>query len=457
MRSEGRSGLDVDVVVVGAGLCGLTAADRIESAGYAVQVIEARDRIGGRTLSVRSDSTVVELGAQWVGQHHIRVRRMCAELGLTLIPVAPSGDRVTDIDGEAVRDHGRRLGALPGLLDQVQVGARMAWLTWRSSHRGSARLGELDQISAERWIASGAWTKAGADYWRYIIESGTCARADEISIYEVARQLASMGGLRGLATAEAFTIEDGTQRLAEGLADQLANPVMLGRPVESIRSAPGTDRVEVDCRRETLNARRVVVAVPAATLQSVEIDPSLGATSPLGVDAPVAGRVVKQVIVYESRWWRQRGLSGEADTPGRCIDFMTDSSQADGPGVLVALSTGPRADRMSRLNNADRERVTLAHINDVLGASPDPVPTIRFHDWIHDPHAQGGYAARRRIGGWATSVREPEGCDRLVFASTETATQWRSYMEGAIDAGEQAAALIVGGLTAASTSTPLDA
>jgi len=112
---------------------------------------------------------------------------------------------------------------------------------------------------------------------------------------------------------------------------------------------------------------------------------------------------------------------------------------------------------MSRLNNADRERVTLAHINDVLGASPDPVPTIRFHDWIHDPHAQGGYAARRRIGGWATSVREPEGCDRLVFASTETATQWRSYMEGAIDAGEQAAALIVGGLTAASTSTPLDA
>ena len=160
------------------------------------------------------------------------------------------------------------------------------------------------------------------------------------------------------------------------------------------------------------------------------------------------GRVVKNIIVYDRAWWRDAGLSGTADTPGERISFLVDASNDAGrPGILVALATGPHAESLSQMDDATRKVTVVSHVQRVFGGSRNSLtqPTHFFSmDWTSEPWSLGGYASRRAVDQW-TDQKDTLSASRgpIHFAGTETATEWRSYMEGALQSAERASAEVI--------------
>ncbi len=429
-----------DTVVVGAGLSGLAAARDLRRRGLDVVVLEARDRIGGRVLTERFAGGVAELGAQWVGRDHHRVRRLATELGVELVAVELAGEDIVELGEAAGGGLGRRLSTARALLDGAQLAARLWWLERRirrdgpSAIRGADR---LDTTTFADWVGARAWTAEGATGLLHLAEGGTCASATEISALEVGAQVATMGGVRAVAHADALAVVGGVDQLASGLAAALGSPIRTGSPVEAIVATD--DGVRVRTAHGEVIGRDVIIAAPPATLQEIDVDPALGDVVAWRPTEIAPARVVKQVLVYDAPWWRRRGYSGQADTPTRAIDFLTDSSGDGRLGVLVTLSTGPRADALLAVDAAARRDLTLAHVDSLLGPAPADPRCVLHHDWVADPWAQGGYASRRGPGAWTAGDRHRTSSPRVHLAGTEQATEWRSYMEGALDAGERAA------------------
>ena len=431
-----------DVLVVGAGLAGLYAARLLRRAGVSAIVLEARDRVGGRTWSQRlADGSVVDRGAQWIGPGQRRMDALARELGLATVATYTRGDMVVDVDGRP-----RRVpGATPPLswtawLDTLQLGLRAACHArslpvaepWRHP-----RARQLDGQSFASWIAENACMEEARFYWRHLVESGTCAGAGEVSALEVLQQLGTVGGMGKLATAEHAFFAAGAQSIAQRLADELGDAVHLRAAVRTLE--PDGARVRATTGQGAFRGRRVILAIPPQLVDAMSIE----AVAPgRRRRALVLGRVVKTVVAFERPWWRDTGLSGMAAAPRGPIDFLVDVSEASGrSGLLVALATGPHAERLPALDDATRRAAVLAQVERLLGAAPSAPTDVVSTDWTTEAWSRGGYAARRAIGEWTKhgdALSAPIG--PLHFAGTETATEWRSYMEGALQSAERASA-----------------
>lgn len=413
-------GSAVDVVVVGSGLSGLTAARQLQGAGASVVVLEARDRVGGRARTVRTASgAALELGPQWVGRDHKRMHALADEFGIELQKIDHGGRRI-------VADH---RGRWEGRLDIRLSSITRALDAWRISRRF-----EKDRAADDWTTPAGEWIAAHGRGWggdvllRHAAETGVCRDADDVPIADVASQVDSLGGLGRLRGADVFIVPDGVNRFTDGLAAELRD-VRLGSPVSRIVRGEG-GRIEVETSDGLVECRQVVLAVPPLVRSSITIDDELLA-SPSSTWVP--GQVVKVAASYPLRWWREAGYRGLADTPSRRFGFTADVSTR-GHALLVGLATGSAAAEMASLDEDARCAGFLNHVEWLFGPSPVEPEEVRSHDWMDDPFTFGGYAARPLDA----RALDP-GSGPLHLAGTEHATVWRSYMEGAVQSGERAA------------------
>lgn len=431
-----------DVIIVGAGLSGLYAAKLLRAEGFALAVVEARDRVGGRIFSQPlSDGTAVDLGAQWIGAGQQRMYALAKAYGLQCGKTYAQGDAVVKI-GQAFK---RRSAQLPptspiGLLDLLQV----SWRINRSAKRLSAvapwqypSAKQLDNIPFSHWIKSNTFSEEARAYWCHIAEGGICASSESFSALEVMHQIAAIGGLERLETADSEFFIEGAQTIPQRIADELCELIYLNAPVRSLKLQ--AQQVQVVTDRGDFYGKRIILALPPQLIERISLDPVLSAQFAERPRHLVLGKVVKSVVVYESAWWRRYGLSGMADTPDELINFMADTSHSDHSGVLVAIASGSKAVELSQMDEAARKAAVLSHVHKVLGQAPSSPTKFFSMDWIHEQYSQGGYASRRAVGEWVNAQAElacPVGL--IHFAGTETATIWKSYMEGALQAAERA-------------------
>ena len=433
----------VDVVVVGGGLAGLTAARRLRTSGLSVLALEAKDRIGGRVESVRLPNGIVgDLGAQWIRPDQTFARDLASEARAALHETSHTGTKLAVLDGEA-----RDVGA-----DGLPMGPLSSLDAWRVTSK-LERLSRLGGDLPERWRAatvddflrSVTWSERGRRLMDFALRNDLCLPTDSVALHHLVQQLSTMGGARAaLQGGEGEIVTHGATSLVRHLAKGLPNAIMTDTPVAAIEQ--DIRSVRVHHRRGTVVAEHVVLAIPPQLYADIAFDP-------LPPDDKVAfwaghmpGEVIKTLIAYDEPWWRDRGLSGTLIGPDEAFPFICDSGGSEGGGLLVGLSTAGAAAKLRRHPELRTPDGFKRWLSAVTGSDvPTPVAVVS-RDWGGDPYQRGGYASLRPMGAWPDEPFAAFG--RMHFAGTETASSWQSYMSGAVQSGERAAFEVLSAATA---------
>jgi monoamine oxidase len=440
---------DVDFVVVGAGLAGLRAASDLAAGGASVAVFEARERVGGRTLTVHhpvagGGRLALDLGAQWVGPAQTEALGLAAELGLTVIPTPMDGDITWFYEGELHRGGDELPPASPAVLEDLVRYKQSLWSMARTLPDGApyraAEAPAWDTASLADWLGRTLRTRAGAELAETLLVADLAVSPREVSLLGLLADLRSTGGRENLESAEAMRLAEGTQQLSIGLARPLRERIHLGEPVREITQEAGHVTVAPAGRR--VSARAVAVCLPPVLAAELRYDPELPTPSArLLASLPMASSV-KVHAVYDTPFWRDDGRSGTAVSAGHPVSITYDNSPpGGGPGVLTGLVVADQARRLHRLDEPAREREILASLGALFGDRAAGPAGLVVQDWAGEPWSRGCYAAYFGPGVWTgpgRAARRP--CGRIHFACTDTAREWTGYMEGALREGRRVAA-----------------
>lgn len=443
--------LTADVAVIGAGLAGLTAATRIERAGYEVAVLEARPRPGGRVCTFEADGYWIDEGAQWLGEGQVRAYALAFELGLKVFPTYTTGNAVAVLGGKR-REFATNLPKSNPLLaaDFAQGFYRFERLARGVSEENPWRHPKaalLDSQTLGFWARTTFFTAQARRLFELFASAVLAADPEEVSLLFALYYAKAGRGLETLVKTEGGAQQDrvagGTQALASGLSQKLSNTVHYNRPVRAVRTKK--QGVEVEARGLTVTSSRVVVAIPPVMACNLEFEPRLHPDKEALLRHLHPGTVVKFHAVYDEPFWRSDGLSGEAGSPELPVSFTFDNSPPEGvPGVLVGFAEGKSAQRLASMDWEETRRIVLDCLRSYFG--PRALDPVAYHvkDWTAEEWTRGCYAAHTppwALLRYGERLRSPEG--RIHFAGTETARCWVGYMEGAIESGERCAAEVV--------------
>ncbi|KHL15120.1 monoamine oxidase [Mumia flava] len=449
---------NVDVIVVGAGVSGLVAADRVRAAGRSVVVLEARDRVGGRTWTETVDGVDdvrVDSGGAWVAPDQRLVAAELQRFGLTTTAQAGVGDALMRLHGRT-----RRYRGAAATLDAVataDVAQAMLRFTAAASkvsleepwHGDAAR--RYDAMTFETWIRRTCLTSKGRDFFRGACGAVLATSPSNVSLLHVLFGARSAGGLEHMLTTEGGAqdarVVGGMQQLAQRLAEPMGRWVRLEEPVSAILS--DDDHVTVDSDSGATTAHRVIVTVPPALAASIDYRPGLPAGRTMLTQRMPHGSVIKIHAVYRRPFWREQGLSGEAMTDRGPVSVTFDTSEpvGDGYGVLTAFAEADDAIALAALSPQRQRAEVLDALADLFGQPAYDVVALQLRNWTDEEWTRGCYAAHLPPGAWTqvgTALRAPVG--RIHWAGTETARRWCGYVDGAIESGERAAAEVLAAL-----------
>lgn len=437
----------VDVVVVGAGFAGLTAARELTRAGLSARVLEARDRVGGRVYTTTLEGGPwVDLGGQWAGPTQDHLLALIAEHGLPTFGTWTRGDNLLLVNGRTRRYRGTipRLD-LPSLLNvgyaQWRL-ERMAKKVPLDAPWSAPRAAEWDRATFASWLDANLRTRTARKLLEAGLETVFAASAHEMSLLHVLFYIHSGKDLDMLlgsdGGAQATRVDGGMQQVAEKLAAGL--DVRLSSPVRRI-DHDGTG-VTVHHDGGSVRGERAIVAVPPKLVARIDFRPALAGKRAELVRRMPMGAVIKCTAIYERPFWRDDGLSGMSVADEGPIHVVFDNSPPGAEvGVLMGFCEAAHARELGKLSIEDRRDRAIACFVRTHGPRAKDVLRYADHVWEHDPWSGGCYGAFMPPGVWTSlgpAIREPMG--RIHWAGTETATRWSGYIDGAISSGKRAAA-----------------
>jgi len=454
------------VVVVGAGLSGLAAARVLVGAGVDVTVVEARDRVGGRTeRGFTVDGVAIELGGQWLGPTQNRMYELVDELGLSTFPTYNTGDLLLQLGGRRTRVAPHR-GATPRLspfvlADLAQGMARFDRLAGRVDLDRpwvGPDAERLDDQTFETWIRRNLRTSTGREYFRVATEAVFSTQSSDLSALHALFYARSGSGLETLLSTDRGAQQDrvvgGTWRISELMADQLGDRVRLGAPVRRIEHGAEGSAVTVRTTAgdgtdgEVFGADRVVVTLPPTLAGRIDYSPALPSWRDQLTQRLPAGSVIKVYAVYDEPFWRADGLNGQVGSDEGPVKVVFDNSPPEGtPGILVGFLEGDEGRRWARRSLPERRDAVVGCFARYFG--PNAMHPIDYveRDWMAEPFSRGCYGAHFTPGVWTGfghALRTPIG--PIHWAGAECAPVWNGYMEGAVRSGEATAREVLAAL-----------
>ena len=419
-----------DVVVVGGGFAGVTAAREAARDGRSVLLLEGRDRLGGRTWTAPWKGRQIEYGGGWVHWHQPHTFSEITRAGLT---VELSGD--PDVTAWYVGEERRT-----GTIAERDAIANRGWLQFVDGVERSLpnphdptlaidELARIDRLTIAQRVDELDLDEEHREVLWAELESLAHGPLDEAGAASVLRWHALSGYSLALTqyTGGRVTLTNGTRGLLEAIAGGAAYETRLGTPVAAVRRRG--DGVEVETRTgELLPAARAVVAVPLNTLGAIEFEPALSELKLEGIALGQASRGIKIFIHAEGE-----PISQNAIRPGHPFGYLdTEFMNDDGTQVMIGFGYD------AALNDA-------ADLPRVQGDLDRIIPGYRAvdasaHDWLADEFSRGTWAIHRP--GWYSryyeEMRRPEG--PVLLAGSDLAAGWSGFIDGAIESGLRAGA-----------------
>jgi monoamine oxidase len=444
---------DVDVCVVGAGFAGLTAALRVKQAGHSVTLLEARDRVGGRTFTVeRDDGSWIDRGGAWVGPTQDRIYALMDEFGVKTFRQYTDGEAMMVVDG---KQH-RYSGMIPWTMSP-----------WASLNLGAAmfELGQLcksipleapweakkaqkwDRMTLAQWLEKNVPSKAAHALLDTAISGCYTSAASEVSMLFMLYQMGSAGGpnfvLGGEGGSQDARVIGGMGSIYRPMATELGDAIQLSQPVRYITQ--DADGVTVRSESESVRARRVIVAVPLAIASQIIYEPMLPTDRSFLHQRMPSGAIVKVSIVYDEAFWRPDGLCGQSAAPGSMATVTIDACTDTGtPGILCVIIEGPIARQYDRLDERERRQAVLDALVERFGAKAANPLEYHEQNWTRERYSGGGMLSHAPTGvltEFGHALREP--CCRIHWAGTETSPEMCGWIDGAIRSGERAASEVL--------------
>ncbi len=482
-----------DVVVIGAGPAGLMAARTATAAGLSVTVLEARERVGGRTWNglvedEQGRDHFIEIGGQWISPDQTRLISLVEELGLPTfqryregksVYLSPDGERhVHDGDMPVSARTQAEMDRLIAELDTLaaEIGATEPW--------AHPRAAELDAIPFRMWLASLSDDQEAIDNVSIYVASGMLTKpSSTFSLLQAVLMAASAGSFSNLVDEDFILdrrVEGGMQSVSRAMAAALGDDVVLGQPVRTLHwaepdeaTADAKNAVAADVRNGVehdggpgrvlavtdgleVEARYAVLAVPPNLYSRISYVPPLPRRQMVAHQHLSMGLVIKVHAVYETPFWREQGLSGTCFGGGRLVQELYDNTNRgvndaggeagieDSFGTMVGFVSDVHAERMWELPEAERREEILAAMAEYLGPKAKEPVAFFLSDMAAKEWTRGAYATSYDLGGlsrWGHLQNQPVG--PIHFACSDIAAEGYQHVDGAVRMGEAAAQAIV--------------
>ncbi|MBL3688040.1 FAD-dependent oxidoreductase [Leucobacter zeae] len=448
--------IDTDVVIIGAGVAGLTAAHRLRQAGREVVVLEARDRVGGRVKSDLSNGFLIEVGGQWVAPDQERLIALIEELGLETFSRYRDGAEVYIDRTGAITRHTTDLPPL-GAATLAEI-ERLSDGLDAISHEidplepwKHPRAAEFDAVSFDGWLRANSDDEQAIDFVAPFVSGGMLTKpAEAFSLLAALVMAASAGGFHDLADLDLVLNErvvGGMHRVPFGLAERIGHDrIRLNTDVRSVAygaDGEGGTEVVVTGADVTVRAKQAVVALGPHLVSRIDFQPPLPGRKAQMLQQFSMGNVIKVQAFYDTPFWREEGLSGSTYGPYEIVHEIYDNTAPDYPGgTLVGFVSDRQADAMVELDADARREAILGSFAKYFGAAAAEPAFYTESDWIDEEYTRGAYGTSPLIGGitrYEDLVRSSVG--PIHFACSDIAGLGYTHIDGAIRMGERAAEL----------------
>ncbi|XP_048246549.1 amine oxidase [flavin-containing]-like isoform X2 [Haliotis rufescens] len=443
-----------EVIVVGGGLSGLSAAKLLREQGVDVVVLEARDRVGGRTFTIQNDKVrYVDLGGAYVGPTQNRLLRLAREFGVKTFLT----NEVEDLAFFSRGSMKRFRGTFP------PMGGLLSWLDMNNLFRTIDQLGEeipldapwtaphaaeWDSMTMQQFFDKHCWTRAANSFGREFIEVNVTSEPYEVSALWFLWYVKGAGGsFRIFGTTnggQERKFVGGSQQISIKMAEKIGNDrVLLNHPVSKIEHKP-SEVVVQDVNGNRYTAKYAIIAAPLPIQNKIIYDPPLPSLRNQLLQRAPMGSVIKTFMYYSTPFWRRKGLCGSSaiDDKDGLVGFTLDHVMPDGSHpALMGFILADKARRYVELT-PDERKSRIAHLYSKVFQTDEALHPVHYEekDWLGEQWSGGCYTTMMPPGfltKFGSYLRRPIG--RMYFAGTETATQWSGYMDGAVQAGERAA------------------
>ncbi len=435
--------------IIGAGFSGLAAGERLYASGHDFLVLEARNRVGGRTLTKHYHSDIkLELGGQWIGPTQDTMYELAQRYGVETFRTFNAGRNVLDLN--------QQIKTYQGLIPKVNVFSLLELeLTLRKLERMAKQLD-----TAAPWAVSKAHQWDNLPFSEFLLRQ-TCTSAArkilwagletvygcdlaELSLLHALFYIRAGTSLEVLLNIDGGAQQDRLKGGMQGLALCMAAPfqerILLGSPVQTI--VRNGDAWHLYGEQQVVHAKHVVLALPPSMIAQIRFEPPLPQALAQKIQGIPMGRVAKLLAVYETPFWRQDGFSGQvvADEYAPFQTVFDVSSPEHRFGVLLAFCIGRKLELLFQLDKNQRRDVVLHHFNRYFGAKAYQPVLYEDHTWTDESWSQGCYAGVYTPGLWTSAGHVGfSALPYIYWAGTEASERWYGYIEGAVLSGYKAA------------------